>query len=135
LTATGTAAGTLRVCNGPGDLSDDVLTVTGVDPTRSETVELCLTPTANGSYGLEASAEAVQADRLQWARADDPCQVYARFRHDAAVPVSDEVEFLIEALQTQGQPKLVTKASHQVVEPGAKLFDEVTLTGFEAGHG
>ncbi len=132
LTATGTARTTLRVCGGRATLSGNSLRVKGADPTSSVTVKLCLTPTANGSYGLSASTKAIQSEELQWARAADPCQVFARFRHDSGAPVVDRLSFRIAK---KDKPRLVTKASAQVAAPGARLFDTVKLRGFKAGHG
>ncbi|MFS3128073.1 class F sortase [Nocardioides sp. Bht2] len=131
LTATGTAVGSLQVCSGPGTLSGNELTVAGTDVNTPRVVELCLTPSASGSYGLNAAVRVAQADHLQWAKADDDdCQVFARFSRSAAVDVESAVAFRVVA-----RPILTTKASAQVVKPGAKLFDTVQLSGFVPGHG
>lgn len=133
LTATGTAAGTLQVCEGPGTLNGDDLTVSGTDPNQQITVKLCLQPTSTGSYGLEASVQAVQSDRLQWGKASTDCQVFARFRHDAGVAVRDSVNFSVA--NRSSKPKIVTQASSQVATPGASLYDTVRISNFVPGHG
>ena len=136
LEATGTAAGSLSVCGGPGTLAGNDLTVAGTDPDHEISVDLCLTPSEPGSYGLNASADAVQSDHLQWAQAASECQVFARFRHDAGAPVSASVDFaIVEQTQKRSKPRLVTKSSAQVARPGARLFDKVKIKNFVPGHG
>ncbi|WP_300678961.1 class F sortase [Nocardioides sp.] len=136
LTATGTASGTLTVCSGSATLSGSTLTVDGTSPATSTTIGLCLSPTAAGSYGLKASAQAVQTEELQWAQADSDCQVFARFRIDAGAPVTDLVGFTVaERATVPGSPRLITTASHRVATPGTALSDTIELSGFVDGHG
>jgi len=146
LQAGGTATGDLSVCEGPGTLSGNQLTVNGTDPTQPVTVTLCLTPTSEGTYELEASAQVASSDYLQWAQSDDMCQVFARFRHDEPHQARAAVTFPVTPAPepepepepgpvTKSKPRLTTQASHQVARPGAKLYDTVKIKGFKKGHG
>ncbi|PWD52034.1 hypothetical protein C8046_16675 [Serinibacter arcticus] len=107
LSSTGTGAdqATVAVCEGPGSITDGILTVSGTDPSSPVTITLCVTGPAGSQVSLELSAESASMQHITWSSSPGTdaiaCQVFATFETTQAGPVvgSAQVSFA-EAIAT-----------------------------------
>ncbi len=95
LTVSRTGPGRLAVCGGTATLDGDTLVVAGDDPSRTTTVQLCVTGTGPGEVTLEVTGRPAATEKIRWnqsahSTAGEQCQHYASFVATTSLAVGDE---------------------------------------------